>query len=304
MPPVVECLKIAPLKLGEGPHWKADSQCLYMVDAAGSIVMHEPKTGKTVINILGERCNFIIPVKGKDNEFLVGSKKDVMHIEWDFVTNKILKQDKLLTLDDDVPSTRINDAKCDAKGRLWFGTLSEKFMEGATEGSFYSFSKKEGLVKHLSNIGLSNGLGFSPDNKNMYFIDSTSYKVDQYDLDITKGTIKFKKTVIDFKKANLSGMPDGMTVDSTGKLWIACILGSQVIQVDPDTGKILQRIKFDKSNSVTSLTFGGNFLNELFVTSANIPEMTINSPEAGCTFRVTDHGATGLLANEFDFEFA
>ncbi|KAF6214525.1 hypothetical protein GE061_009268 [Apolygus lucorum] len=273
-----------------------------MVDAAGSIVKHEPKTGKTVIHSMGDRCSFFIPVKGKDNEFLVGSGKDVLHIEWDVVANKILKREKLVTLDDD-SSSRINDAKCDAKGRLWFGTLSEKWTEGATEGSFYSFSKKEGLVKHLSNIGLSNGIGFSPDYKNLYFIDSTSHKVDMYDLDISKGAIKFKKTVVDFKKENLSGMPDGMTVDSSGKLWIACVLGSHVIQVDPDSEKILQKIKFDKCNTVTSLTFGGNLLTELFVTSLNIPEFTINSPDAGCTFRLTDHGATGLLANEFDLDF-
>ena len=76
----------------------------------------------------------------------------------------------------------------------------------------------------------------------------------------------------------------------------------QVVQVDPESSNVLQRIKFDKSNCITSVAFGGNFLTELFVTSGTVPEMTIDSSEAGCTYRVTDLGATGILANEFDMK--
>uniref|UniRef100_A0A0A9YUR3 Regucalcin n=1 Tax=Lygus hesperus TaxID=30085 RepID=A0A0A9YUR3_LYGHE len=307
MAPLIERLDaIQRFGIGEGPHWDATEQALYLVDVPkGNIACWWPKTNKTIYQNVGAHASFIIPVKGKKGEFVVGSELDLLHILWDTKTNQLLKKTTLVRLEEG-PKNKINDAKCDVEGRLWFGTLNGT-LEGA-DGSFYSFTMKGGLVKHESDIFISNGLGFSPDNKKMYFIDTLKYRVDQYCVDAKTGTRRFERTIIDFKKADISGLPDGLTVDADGNIWVACFFGSQVIQVKPETGNVLQKILFPKCTQITSVMFGGPEWDELFVTSANIQnafpgfEHAVGAPEAGATYRVTGLSAKGFTPFEFDMD--
>uniref|UniRef100_A0A146KZ56 Regucalcin n=1 Tax=Lygus hesperus TaxID=30085 RepID=A0A146KZ56_LYGHE len=307
MAPLIERLDaIQRFEVGEGPHWDPTEQVLYLVDVPkGNIACWWPKTNKTIYQNVGAHASFIIPVKGKKGEFVVGSELDLLHILWDTKTNQLLKKTTLVRLEEG-PKNKINDAKCDVEGRLWFGTLNET-LEGA-DGSFYSFTMKGGLVKHESDIFISNGLGFSLDNKKMYYMDTLKYRVDQYCVDAKTGSRRFEKTIIDFKKADIPGAPDGMTVDAGGHIWVACVFGSQVIQVKPETGKVLQKIVFPKCTQITSVTFGGAKWDELYVTSANLPEgfpgfeHTAGAPEAGATYRVTGLSAKGFTPFEFDMD--
>ncbi|XP_049845480.1 regucalcin-like isoform X2 [Schistocerca gregaria] len=108
-----------------------------------------------------------------------------------------------------------------------------------------------------------------------------------------------RRTVFNFEEQGVEGFPDGQTIDTEGKLWVACYGGKQVIQVDPASGKLLQRVDIPALN-VTSVAWGGAGLDELFVTSAfdgMTREELERLPMAGCSFRVTGLGAKGLPAH-------
>lgn len=113
---------------------------------------------------------------------------------WDGVSEKPAKIQSIVEVDteDDKLSNRFNDAKCDASGRLWAGTMGAQPVNGYVEphkGSLYSLEPDGKLRKHLSDVGISNGLAWSLDNKYFYYIDTHKETVDQFDFDIIAGSI-------------------------------------------------------------------------------------------------------------------
>lgn len=85
-------------------------------------------------------------------------------------------------------------------------------------------------------------------------------------------------------------LPDGMTIDADGNLYVATFNGYTVFKVDPKSGKVLQEIKFP-CKQITSVAFGGPNLDELYVTTSSLK----NEPEpAGTTYKVTGLGVKGL----------
>ncbi|XP_021939309.1 regucalcin-like [Zootermopsis nevadensis] len=104
-----------------------------------------------------------------------------------------------------------------------------------------------------------------------------------------------RRTAFDFEVNDVDGIPVGMAIDIEGKLWVACFDGSQVIRVDPASGKLLSRIPIP-TPQVTSVAFGGPQLDELYVTSADIltEEQKKMYPESGAIFRVTGLRVKGL----------
>ncbi|BET00841.1 anterior fat body protein [Nesidiocoris tenuis] len=292
------------MALGEGPHWDAKSQSLYVVDINGpNIYRYSPSTNKTIkISFGSDPIGFIVPVNNQKDHFLVGEKLNLTMVHWDTETNKLVSKEILAALPE--PGTnRINDGKADASGRIWFGTMTDgtEIVPGA--GSFYSYSKKEGLRKHQENITISNGIAITADNQTFYYIDSMKHRVEAYDFDMKDGKMNNLRVVFDFKKKNVSGSPDGMTIDADGNLWVACFDGRQVIQINPANGEVLQSVKFPRVCQTTSVVFGGPNLDELYVTTAEIKitaEEKEMFPESGSVYRVTGLNTKGLHAANFD----
>ncbi|KAF2365995.1 SMP-30/Gluconolactonase/LRE-like region, partial [Trinorchestia longiramus] len=78
-------------------------------------------------------------------------------------------------------------------------------------------------------ITLSNGLAWSSDRKHMYYIDSLEFRVDVFDYDDASGKIENRRTVVDYKSIGLEKeLPDGMTTDTNGNLWVANYFGRKV----------------------------------------------------------------------------
>ena len=138
-----------------------------------------------------------------------------------------------------LPNNRFNDGKCDRAGRFWAGTMAQD--ESATTGSLYCLDV-DGTIRTLEDgcITISNGLGWSPDNKIMYYIDSPTKKVVAYDYDGESGMISHPRTVVTIPEGE--GFPDGMAVDSDGMLWIAQWGGWQVSCWNPMTGEKMTSI--------------------------------------------------------------
>ncbi|KAH9364752.1 hypothetical protein HPB48_019427 [Haemaphysalis longicornis] len=244
---------------------------------------------------------FAIPVANHNNKIVLG------HNHYVKLTDMKKKHEELIAMvETENADTRLNDAKCDAAGRLWTGTVATEKEPANVEteqGSVYSVEKKH-VRKHIERVTLPNGIAWSADNKKMYFVDSIPGKLYVYNFDLAKGDISNQKVVADFNHPNFAdlGYPDGITIDQTDKLWIACYNGGHVVKVDPATGSLVQKIKIP-TQLVTSLCFGGPRYEDMYVTSAfiGLPRDQLQSqPDAGAVFKISGiPGVKGLPANCF-----
>jgi sugar lactone lactonase YvrE len=176
----------------------------------------------------------------------------------------------------------MNDGKCDPAGRFWAGT---KDIEGRRPlGSLYRLDADLTLVAVLTGVTISNGLGWSPDHRSMYYIDSPSHGIDVFDFEMEDGGVSGRRRLVDMPLE--WGLPDGMTVDEEGFLWVAFWGGSAVRRVAPD-GHVVSVVTLPVSQ-VTSCAFGDDDLSDLYVTSARNGlgcDQLREQPYAGGLFR-------------------
>ncbi|KAJ8944501.1 hypothetical protein NQ318_011759 [Aromia moschata] len=258
----IEILSISkPLDVGTRIHWDEELQCLYYVDVPNSLVYkYDANTGETTEAKVGdEPLAFMFPVEGSNTKFIAGLGRKFVFVEWDGVSPEVSKVETITEVDKEpkLKDNRLNGAKVDPYGRLWAGTMGPVDSERNIipgQGSLYSLEKGV-LKKHEGNIGCSNGLAWNTKEMKMYYIDTLVPEVAQYDISET-GTISNKTRVFDFKENKITGLPDGLEIDSNGALWVCCIHGSHIIKFDPKNGNILRKIKLP-TPQVTSVTFGG-----------------------------------------------
>ncbi|GBP54105.1 Regucalcin [Eumeta japonica] len=286
-----------PLLLGEGPHWDSDQKVLYFVSILEhTIHRYDPATGEHAKTKLDGRVGFIVPVDGTTDQFVVGVERKFLVIQWDGTDGAPAKTLKVLgEVDKDVPTTRINDGKADPKGRLFGGTMGNEDPPGNFErakGSLYRIVGPGAPEKLCDKIDISNGLAWDLEEKAFYYIDSLERAIRRYDYDAATGDISNMKLIFDFDKNDLEGVPDGMTIDTDGNLWVAVFDGSSLLKVDPRTEKLLQKIPIP-ALQVTSATFGGPNLDILFVTTASINIKGVQEPPCGATFMITGLGVKG-----------
>ncbi|ODN03278.1 Regucalcin [Orchesella cincta] len=287
--------------LGEGPHWNAQKNELLYVDIFGKAVhRYVPSTGENAkVTVDAGPVSLVVPVEGQPNKYLITVERDVQVMEWDGVSAKPTSLKRLYTVDDHCKTNRINDGKCDASGRLWAGTMGYEPAPGQLDpkkGTLYSFGLDGSVVKHADQIDIANGLAWTSDNSIFYYIDSFSYRVDAFDFDITSGVLSNRRTAFDFKANGVDGIPDGMTIDANGNLWVAVFAGKKVVHIDPKVGKKIGQLDFPTTN-ITSVTFGGPNLDILYATCAEhflSKEDLASQTTAGSVFQVLNVGARGL----------
>ncbi|EFA03134.2 regucalcin [Tribolium castaneum] len=287
--------------LGEGPHWDASTQSLYFVDVFGqSIVKYAPTTKKvTKASVAPKTASFIIPVEGAKDQFVISLNNELVIILWDGESDSAKIVEKLASVDN-----KFNDAKCDSTGRLWAGghTLNESdFMNSGPLGHLFSLDSNKQLKKCLDKIRVANGLAFNDKVKKMYYIDSLAGTVDWFDFDVNSGTISNRQVLFTLKKHNVTGIADGMTIDTDGNLWVAVFGGNRVLKIDGNKSETLLDTINMPAEQVTSVAFGGRNLDELFVTTGRFEtdEKKLPAPVNGATYRVTGTGAKGLPGVSF-----
>ncbi|XP_018333443.1 regucalcin-like isoform X2 [Agrilus planipennis] len=288
--------------VGEAPHWDVATQNLYFIDCPGkSINRYDPVTKSHHQAVTdGNRVAFFIPVEGKQNDYIIGIDNELVHIVWDGTSNKIEKWEKLVEVPD--KQVQFNDGKADPAGRLWTGTMAVITPSGdvpPNKGAFYSLENGQ-LKQHIGEVHISNGLAWNSDLKKMYYIDSGRRTVDEFDYDQENGTISNRKPIFTLEKHNIPGIPDGMTIDSDGNLWVAVFLGSRVIKIDPRKPETLLDTVTLPALQVTSAAFGGPNLDELYVTTGRDTRMSkhLQPPVDGALYRVTNTGSKGLPSNK------
>ncbi|MEM3844841.1 MAG: SMP-30/gluconolactonase/LRE family protein, partial [Candidatus Parvarchaeota archaeon] len=172
-------------------------------------------------------------------------------------------------------------------GRFWAGTLN--LEEKDPLGALYKIERNHSVTKMVDKVTISNGIAWSPDNRIMYYIDSPTKRVDAFDYDVESGTISNRRTVVEIP--DNSGVPDGMTSDSEGMIWIAHWGGWKVSRWNPYNGKLIEVVNVPVER-VTSCVFGGDNLDELYITTARrgLSKKDLRKqPNAGGIFRYKTH---------------
>lgn len=171
---------------------------------------------------------------------------------------------------------RFNDVIADPVGRVFCGTFTRGHL-----GRLYRLDRDGSLTKLLDGVGCSNGMAFSPDRRVFYYTDSFARTIYRFDYDETDGAISNQRP---FYVVNVAaGFPDGCTVDSEGYLWFAHWGGSSIVRVDPD-GQVERSIRIPATKA-TSLTFTGDDMKDVYITSEGGKERTQDDPSAGAVFR-------------------
>nr|CAD7451411.1 unnamed protein product [Timema bartmani]CAD7464760.1 unnamed protein product [Timema tahoe] len=183
---------------------------------------------------------------------------------------------------------------------MWAGTMGPEPTVGNTvpyQGAFYSLDTySHDAEPHILNVSISNGLAWNAAGDVLYWIDTPTLNVYAFDFDVDSAEISNQRSVFNFTANNVTGFPDGMTIDSDGNLWVACFSGGQVINVDPRTSRLLQTVKIP-AERVTSAMFGGPQLDTLFVTTSRFgltDDQLLQQPLAGSVFAVTGLGVGAL----------
>ncbi|XP_031781836.1 regucalcin [Nasonia vitripennis] len=224
-------------------------------------------------------------------------------VEFDFTSATSKKNiQTLTTVDTNRLDTRFNDGKVDTAGRFWGGTMGPEIDNKViiNRGSLYKIDNRLLTTKIISPVSISNGIAWNIDDSKFYYIDSPTRKIISYNYYSLDGNITSPSVVFDFDEFNLTGVPDGMTIDTDDNLWVANHGGGCVLNIDPRERRILKIVQIPASR-VTSLTFGGRLLDTLFVTTASLNTKQGNSmePYAGRVFSVKGLGVRGLVPNKF-----
>lgn len=289
-PNVEVVLKNVCSTVGEGPHWDGATNTLHFVDISKGDVYkwHAITGGLTHVHVVDDTVGFVVPRRA--GGYVIGMGLKLSLLEWDAATTTTIVEV------DEIATNRFNDGKCDASGRVWAGTLGRK--DGQPTGAFYSLSRDGQIKKHLSNISVSNGLAWTEDNRTMFYIDTDTHNVTAFDFDLHTGELSNQRTAVDCPDIR----PDGMTIDTEGKLWVAGFGAGAVFKFDPETGKTLQTINIDGAKQTTSVCWGGSNLDELYLTSARriTDEEFKTQPLAGSLFKITGLGARGRPAYVYE----
>jgi sugar lactone lactonase YvrE len=243
-------------RCGEGPIWDAEQQRLIWTDIESALVyQYLPATKEKSIISTGLSVSSI--ALNKFGELIFGGSGG-LHIwrgqsDYQTVISGFAGENLFF-----------NDMIADTKGRLYAGTLNWGPNGMERFGKLYLIDSYAFVRVMDENIGICNGLGFSPDGCTLYFTDSAAREIYYYDVDPNSGALSNKRR---FARVPLEdGLPDGLTVDSQGFVWSARWYGGEVVRYDP-AGKIERRIKLPVSQ-VSSMAFGGKDLNELYITTA------------------------------------
>jgi len=227
---------------------------------------------------MGQRIGTVVPAT--DGTALVALEDGIY--SYDFGSGELIFRSKP---EDHTGSIRFNDGKCDPAGRLWAGSMG---MGGNIRGRAFLYRFDHDFSAHtmLDSITISNGICWTADKKKMYYIDTPTMKVKEYDYEHESGEINFRRVAVEIPRG--MGGPDGMTIDARGKLWVAHYGGSAVCCYDPASGELLKRINVAAPN-VTSCAFGGEDLKTLYITTASQgmnQEARDKYPQAGGLFYI------------------
>jgi sugar lactone lactonase YvrE len=272
-------------ELAEMPHWDAARGRLCYVDIDhGTINELDVATGDLQAIELTVPLGFAMPIAGSERR-VCGAGNDLV------VVDAIGKELGRLPIEPGLLANRINEGKPDPQGRLWFGSMSK--TREPEQAALYRFDA--GGLAQIRTITVGNGTDWDVERNRMYHVDSTTQRIDVFDYEVGTGEVENPRTWATVDSGD--GLPDGLTIDSDGCVWLALFQGGVVRRFDPDGRRMLDIAL--PTPFVTCPAFGGDDLSVLFVTSSQHkipPEERAGHPLAGALFAI-EAGARGRPAN-------
>lgn len=168
-----------------------------------------------------------------------------------------------------------------------------------TPGSVNLFTSRQPPVVKKAPVTIPNSVGWSPDNKTMYFTHSSSRVVFAYDYSSDEGPATLSNERVFYTHTG-TGEPDGFRVDVEGNIWHAVYGESCVLKIDGRSGEVVGKVKLPTRN-ITCTQFVGT---ELFITTAGMEDGEGSAAEvalSGAVYRV-DVGVRGLDLFEFKLD--
>lgn len=270
-----------PLRCGECPMWDWRTGIFYWSDMlAGKIFSFNPKTGEKEVVCEGKNVSGF--TMNKNGGFVCATHQGLYLWDkqrgWTEIATEFAGQ-----------ALHSNDASADAKGRFIFGTTfyDQTVGDNFERGRLYSVDQNAKISIIDDGWGLSNGIAFSPDDKVMYVVDTYERVVYAYDYDLETGKATNKRIVVLIP--NNEGIPDGMTVDAEGCLWVAQWYGYCVVRYSPE-GEVLLKIQVP-SGQTSSVMFGGDNLKDIYVTTA-AEVVRLSAAPKGYDFDAPHNGST------------
>ncbi|WP_329291051.1 SMP-30/gluconolactonase/LRE family protein [Streptomyces pseudovenezuelae] len=256
--------------LGEGPTW--DGERLLWIDILGArLHSYDPASGQRTVRVLDQHIGAVKPRVG--GGLVLNLRDGVALLDPDGSVRWLHHEP--------VPGRRANDAAVAPDGSLWAGTM--RYDEAPGGGTLSRITGDGTHRTVLDDVAVSNGTGWSPDGRLMYYVDSPTRRVDVFDHE--DGELSGRRAFVAVEDG--AGFPDGLTVDADGCVWVALWDGGAVRRYTPD-GE-LDRVITLPAPRVTACAFGGPDLTDLYITTARVG-LTAPHPVAGSLLVVPGAG--------------
>lgn len=242
-------------RLGEGPLWSPRENALFWTDILGR-KLHRLSLADDAVRSwdLPETIGWVIERRG--GGFIAGLRSGFVELDLEpFAIRPIADPEAHL------PHNRFNDAKADAAGRIWAGSMP--LAADAVTGNLWRLDPDRSVTRADTGYTIANGPALGVDGRTFYHTDSKLARIYAFDLG-DDGTLANRRTHIQFEPG--WGSPDGMTVDAEDHLWVACWGGACVRRFTPG-GRFDRAVELP-AKQITSCTFAGPNLDRMFVTSA------------------------------------
>lgn len=243
--------------LGETPLWCGHTQSLLWLDVdQARLQRFHPASGR--------RDRFVFDAHFVGSLALCGPGQVLLALDlalhlFDLATGTLTLLCQVEPADID---NRLNDGRCDSRGRFWVGTMDNQLSR--PNGSCYRVDPDGRVERLFGDVIVSNTLAFSPDQRTMYFSDTRAYTTWAFDVDAASGSLSQRRVFADYSATR--DRPDGACVDAEGGIWTAIFGGSRVLRYRPDGS--LDRVLQVPTSNPTCLCLGGPDLQTLYVTTA------------------------------------
>jgi sugar lactone lactonase YvrE len=273
--------------LGEGPIWDDREERLYWVDMFGDAVRAVDASGAKAMRAQMPATVGFVALR-RSGGLLVAVRDGFVTLSAD-----LDRSQPYLPTRWDVPGMSWNDGACDAAGRLWAGTSTDDGSPGVA--ALWRLDPDRSLTRVADGLTISNGIDWDLTGRRMYHVDSPTRRIDVLAFDPERGTMSGRRS---FATVD-TGLPDGLTVDADGGVWVALWDGWAVNRYTSD-GRLDRTIRLPVAR-VTSCAFGGARLDRLFITTARYgldAAALRDQPLAGSLF-VAEPGVTGRPAGRY-----
>ncbi|MFJ8584578.1 SMP-30/gluconolactonase/LRE family protein [Streptomyces sp. NPDC093595] len=269
-------------QLGEGPTWDAARGRLVWVDILGARVhTYDPSSGRRTVMATEQHIGAAKPRAA--GGLVVNLRDGIGLYDTDGTFRWLLRNP--------VSGRRGNDAAVAPDGSLWAGTM--RYDEARGGGTLTRIAPDGSAAPVFPDVSVSNGTAWSPDGTRMYYIDSPTRRIDVCRVDPDGHRVLDRRPLAAVEPA--AGLPDGLTVDADGCVWVALWDGGRIHRYTPD-GELDRTVELPVRRP-TSCAFGGPGLRDLYITTARTG-LSRPHPLSGSLLVLPDAG-TGLAGTPF-----